>query len=56
MPYFNFLATKYSLLERPSVAIHFTDGFGELPAEPPDIDVLWVVPPLSNDQREFLSL
>lgn len=45
VPYFNFLATEHSLLERPSVAIYFTDGFGEFPAEPPDIDVLWVVPP-----------
>lgn len=56
VPYFNFLATEPSLLERPSVVIYFTDGFGEFPAEPPAIDVLWVVPPLSNDQREFLSL
>lgn len=55
VPYFNFLATEYSLLERPSVAIYFTDGFGEFPAEPPDIDVLWVVPPRSFDQQEYLS-
>ncbi|WP_221801485.1 DUF2201 family putative metallopeptidase [Oceanobacter mangrovi] len=54
VPYFNFLATEYSLLERPSVAIYFTDGFGEFPAEPPDIDVLWVVPPRSFDQAQYL--
>lgn len=55
MPYFNFLATEHSLLECPSVAIYFTDGFGEFPAKPPDIDVLWVVPPRSFDQQEYLS-
>ncbi|MDP2609451.1 MULTISPECIES: VWA-like domain-containing protein [unclassified Oceanobacter] len=55
VPYFNFLATEHSLLERPSVAIYFTDGFGEFPAEPPGIDVLWVVPPRSANQQEYLS-
>jgi predicted metal-dependent peptidase len=54
VPYFNFLATEHSLLERPSVVIYFTDGFGEFPAEPPDIDVLWVVPPRSFDQAQYL--
>lgn len=51
VPFFDMLAESLSLTEN-RAAIYFTDGHGELPADP-SIDTLWVVPPGGRQSGEF---
>jgi predicted metal-dependent peptidase len=41
-PFFAAVAERYDPHEQ-SVCVYLTDGYGDFPAEPPDIPVLWVV-------------
>ena len=43
-PFFAALGQQHNPHER-SVCVYLTDGYGDFPAEPPELPVLWVVTP-----------
>lgn len=52
-PFFNQLAKKSSLMEKPQAVIYFTDGFADFPHVTPEVPVLWVVTESGAEDNKF---
>ncbi len=51
-PFFDYL-DRHARPHPLALAIYLTDGYGNFPARPPSVPVLWVVTPDGRDLREF---